>query len=572
MSNQYFEAYSYGIGELITRKKKFQVPAHQRDFAWTSDDVEQFLSDIFDAVNRGATNYFLGLIVLVGPENGTWTILDGQQRLATTTMLFAAIRSWLSEHGFEQDSKQIEAEFIGVRRLGEEPLPRITLNVMNRRYFEDFVVRVRGNDEITECRSEFPANSSNGLLLDATLTCRKRVREWADMISNTPQDRVQALYALANYLESQVHVACMELTNEADAYVIFESLNHRGNALSALDLVKNFIFSVASSESHETLSFTWQQMSEYIIEFDADDFLKVVWTTIEGRVQRGDLFRRIRARYTNGSQVLDLAELLAQRARLYSAIDDATHPVWSDYPADCAYCVSVLERLRSRQTRAVRLAALVAKLEADTMTRILQNLVVLTVRYQTVGRRRTGFLEIECAKIAHEIAVATADTTDITRWFRHVAPDDEEFHSDFLKYVERNSRRSSYVLAALEAHRRSIAILDFVEGSVLRPRPNALVHHVLPKKPTREVLNSVGLDEPQYNLLAHRIGNQVLIPRGSRPPEKVENFLEWVGRNASEFRLTLDVSAEVRWDQDSLGSRQKALAELAVSTWSVIEV
>ena len=72
------------------------MPDHQRDFAWTDEEVEQFLNDVIGAIQDSEEDYFLGLVVVVKPGQveKPWEVLDGQQRLATTTMVYAAIREW----------------------------------------------------------------------------------------------------------------------------------------------------------------------------------------------------------------------------------------------------------------------------------------------------------------------------------------------------------------------------------------------------------------------------------------------------------------------------------------------
>jgi hypothetical protein len=72
-------------------------------------------------------DYFLGLIVLVEPSNGgAWQILDGQQRLATATMVYSSIRSWLFENGFEKDAQKVQERYIVPERkpriFGSRPL------------------------------------------------------------------------------------------------------------------------------------------------------------------------------------------------------------------------------------------------------------------------------------------------------------------------------------------------------------------------------------------------------------------------------------------------------------------
>ena len=80
------------------------MPDHQRDFAWTDEEVEQFLNDVIGAIQDSEEDYFLGLVVVVKPGQveRPWEVLDGQQRLATTTMVYAAIRSGYSQQALRQ--------------------------------------------------------------------------------------------------------------------------------------------------------------------------------------------------------------------------------------------------------------------------------------------------------------------------------------------------------------------------------------------------------------------------------------------------------------------------------------
>src|SRR5207247_1065108 len=108
MSAQHMVSEASGIGQLLDERRYFEVPAHQRDYSWPIGAVEQYLEDIVDAMKRGDSDYFVGLIVLVDTENPTKTryqILDGQQRLATTTMIYAAIRHWLKANDFDSEAE-----------------------------------------------------------------------------------------------------------------------------------------------------------------------------------------------------------------------------------------------------------------------------------------------------------------------------------------------------------------------------------------------------------------------------------------------------------------------------------
>lgn len=83
-----------GIGRLLQTEGRFFIPHHQRDYSWTEDQLEQLFQDIEEAQNDGQSEYFIGLMVFMHrtrPREST--ILDGQQRLATTCIILAAVRS-----------------------------------------------------------------------------------------------------------------------------------------------------------------------------------------------------------------------------------------------------------------------------------------------------------------------------------------------------------------------------------------------------------------------------------------------------------------------------------------------
>ena len=93
--------------------------------------MEQFLEDIDTALKNNEPDYFIGLIVLVEPEeNASWQILDGQQRLASSTMIYSAIRNWLIANGFEKDGQKGSRAIHRHFGVGEEKdRSRIALNV-----------------------------------------------------------------------------------------------------------------------------------------------------------------------------------------------------------------------------------------------------------------------------------------------------------------------------------------------------------------------------------------------------------------------------------------------------------
>jgi hypothetical protein len=99
-----------GIGKLL-KNSRFSVPPHQRPYAWQQEQVQELYRDVTDAKNRKSEEYFLGTIVLANGPDGRQSIIDGQQRLVTVSVLIAAIRDYFAQNGQMQRAEDIGREY-----------------------------------------------------------------------------------------------------------------------------------------------------------------------------------------------------------------------------------------------------------------------------------------------------------------------------------------------------------------------------------------------------------------------------------------------------------------------------
>jgi len=80
-----------GIGQLL-KINKLQVPKYQRYYAWEEKHVTDLLDDISSAMRNGEEEYFIGSIVVKKNIDNRSEVVDGQQRLATITILINSIK------------------------------------------------------------------------------------------------------------------------------------------------------------------------------------------------------------------------------------------------------------------------------------------------------------------------------------------------------------------------------------------------------------------------------------------------------------------------------------------------
>ena len=83
-----------GLGSVL-KHNQLVVPANQREYSWTERQVVQLFQDFAKAIADGEPGYFLGTIVTIPRTTGNLEVVDGQQRLATTAILLAAVRDYL---------------------------------------------------------------------------------------------------------------------------------------------------------------------------------------------------------------------------------------------------------------------------------------------------------------------------------------------------------------------------------------------------------------------------------------------------------------------------------------------
>jgi hypothetical protein len=171
------EAPTTGLGRLIT-ENRFYVPTHQRDYKWDRERVEKFVDDLMEAKDRGDEFYFIGLMVFMRSDDGKLRVLDGQQRLATSIIIYSVLRAWAAASGDNEMMSRLQYDFIGRSEYGEShPEPKLILNRSNDDYYQKYVTVGTPIEAVIIALKQEGKNESNYALLDAISYCHQRVSE-----------------------------------------------------------------------------------------------------------------------------------------------------------------------------------------------------------------------------------------------------------------------------------------------------------------------------------------------------------------------------------------------------------
>ena len=244
------DVHSYEIYKIfdIRSDKYFAIPKYQREYTWGKKEWEQLFNDII----QNGNGYFLGSIIWVKDtqiSKNKFELIDGQQRLTTLSILLLALTSKLNENRADFiNNDKLFAKYINLKNElfydyhGVER-PRLELQVQNYNK-EDYEALLSENGIIdTDVKS--PRYCKLRRIYSAFNYFNKKIDEFIE--ENLDEKQYKVLFDLVDKFNDCVLVG-IEVDSHKDAYMLFESLNNRGVPLSAVDLIKNLLISVADGD------------------------------------------------------------------------------------------------------------------------------------------------------------------------------------------------------------------------------------------------------------------------------------------------------------------------------------
>ena len=257
------------ISELfdIDSKLTYVIPKYQREYTWVQSQWESLFDDLWD--NR--TGYFIGSIICINQATDALDIqklevVDGQQRLMTLSLLFAALYAVLSKSQDEMDedtkheSYNLKYRFI-LRRSNDQL--RVIPQIQNNNY-NDYRAVLAAIGVIGAY--DPPAYAGNRKIFRAFRYFKSRIKAITD-------DQDKPLTAIIAFLD-KINQACLvkiEVANHADAYTLFESLNNRGLPLTAIDLIKNKLLARLESNEPGRVDHYFEHWNR-LLEYLGDDY------------------------------------------------------------------------------------------------------------------------------------------------------------------------------------------------------------------------------------------------------------------------------------------------------------
>ena len=263
---------AYTISEIFNpdSKIKYIIPKYQREYAWKKEQVEDFFNDLLE----NQEGYFLGVILCVNKtidalEESVLELIDGQQRLITISLHYAAIYKIYSE--INDNSDDFKAEKVNLKNKlmikNKENKTKLELSTQNNNS-EDYKAILYEIRVYKDSSFRKPANLGN----------RRLYKTYSYILNLLSKMSESQLRAFLDKINSAIIIK-MEVANYSDAHTLFESINNRGLPLSAMDLIKNKLLSeidkrhkINKSDVNMSEAFElWKKITENVEEYNIQE-------------------------------------------------------------------------------------------------------------------------------------------------------------------------------------------------------------------------------------------------------------------------------------------------------------
>ena len=532
----------------------FEIPLYQRPYAWTTEQVDELLDDLLNAMDRDSQSpYFLGSVVLIKNEGDSKSaVVDGQQRLTTLSMLFCVLRELAV--GNAQSELDVFVREAGNSLRGTQDRFRLGLRARDRDFFHD---NVQSQGAIAEFLKKDTATFS-----DSQKLIFANVNRLSQELSKLGEARRDSL---VKFVVQQCYLVVVTATDRDSAYRIFSVMNDRGLDLSPTDILKAETIGEIPEPDQEVYGERWENIEERI----GRDGFRDLFAHIRMITLKTKLRRTLQA---------DFQDNVLKNAVGKDFIDNTLEPYASVYE-------TLLE------------ASYESTQDADKVNDYLRHLgrldnfdwippaMAFFFRHQNDRESLIRFTK-DLERLAYGLFVRRANINDRINRYAEVLRDIERGSNLLdddsplqLKADEQdeivNGLNGQIYLQTAVVRRTLLERLDslLADTGATYTRTTITVEHVLPQNPRSDSDWMTWFpSQDQRDAWTHRLANLVLLSRRKNASASNWDF----GRKKTEyfqrggvapFALTAQVLNETDWTPAVLERRQKELVDSLRREW-----
>jgi len=547
--------------DLLSSDTIYEIPKFQRDYSWDNKNYEwdELWNDI---IAKDIDEHFVGFIVLKKITDNKFEVIDGQQRLATITIIIIAalyILKNLIKNNSNEDKTRL-TDFIQNYIGKKDPVTRefynkLILNRINGKYFKKI---------------------SDGVMIDSSNTLdfvgdelKNKSNKKIEKALNFFKGKISSLFTnnfnstkISSFIEGmtkKLFFTVLYVDSDYNAYTLFETLNARGIKLAAVDLLKNFLYSkTATNQTYlGVMENNWNEITSNIKEGDINKFIRTDWGTRYSLVEDRILFKTISKTINNEKKAFKYMEMLKDSSNIFSLLQNPKDSYWKENGYN-PIIVKILENINLLQLKQIYgvLIAYLKHMEKNKFHILISWLEKISFRFNTISGFDAKEQETVYNEISNKISSKQIKTLDgIKKHLKKIYVDRVTFINNFSNAEIKRVSIIKYILREIFDRQYGIEI----------DSDSFTVEHILAKNENSDWSK---FKEPENYVW--KLGNLVLLQKSINEQLKNKPFSKKklvYSKNNYEFVKALTIFSD--WNEKTINKRQQDMASIAQEIWKI---
>lgn len=538
--------------------RRFIIPVYQRNYDWKKDNCQQLLNDLKDVISDNRESHFFGSIVSF-TDGRECTIIDGQQRITTVSLLLLALCNLIDDKLIECNDKQLS------QIIREDYL-------INRfKTDEEYKIKLKPvKNDMRAFSALFDKDAER--VLESNITQNYMfLYEWIKESSVSAEDLFDAV--------SRLDVIDITVESTDDPQLIFESLNSTGLDLNEADKIRNYILMGLDYDSQEKMYDRYWNKIEINTDYAVSEFMRQYltlklgrWPKINNVYQEFKQFEASTHFNTESllSDLLSYAEFYQQIANGstgHNKVDVVLKRLsLLDMSVINPLLFALFERLKSN------------KISEDDFCSTLKVLESYLFR-RLVCEVSTNSLNKIFATLNNDTLKIIGDERDYVEALVYLLlqkkssgrfPMDDEFeHSvETRDFYNMSSKNRVYYFNRL-VNGDSLEYMNIPELMSVQ-KDGLSVEHIMPKTLTKAWRDDLGVDyEKIHETWKNRIANLTLTAYNSKYSNKSFKDKLTVDNGFKDSNLPINkwISQQDKWTLDELEARNKLMVDTFIKLW-----
>lgn len=550
---------------LASNETTFAIPVYQRNYDWAKAQCQQLFKDILEVgANDDLTGHFIGSIVYIHDDVHSvaglqeFSIIDGQQRLTTITLIYIAIYRHLVGAGEEREAQRVYKTFLINEFADDAEKLKLKPTDNNKAALTQIMdpreaVKVSGYSRLVENFRFFQSQITEANVATVLRGMTKLI--FVDIALDRQKDNPQR---------------------------IFESLNSTGLELSQADLIRNYILmGLPRREQEKLFRAFWEPIEANarnleVNESRVSDFIRDYLTLKQKDIpNKGAVYAKFKERFpvTNSPELMAALDEIRELSNVYARLLNPRLEPDTLLSRELAYIrtleINVAYPFLMPVYRDFQ-AGIITRDDFAAVLRLVQSYVwrraMLGLPTNALNKIFMGLYD----RVDPAAYLASIERALMQRGGAQRFPRDAEVLAVLREkdVYSTKSRTRTYLFDRLENHNNR----EIVDVTV----PEITVEHIFPQNPDPAWRNQV--DEDDYVTLGEKylntVGNLTLSGNNGRLGNKTfvekRDMNEGGGEQGYRFSrlwLNRDLQALDHWNVAQVEARADRIAKRFLEVW-----